>query len=227
MQALLASSWLWITLCVMVADWLAAGFKKKPVRYVTKPAAMLLLIFWFTEISGWRGPLAWFGVGLVFSLLGDILLLRPDRGFLFGLATFLLGHLAYIIGFNALPFRWNPLLLLALAAVGAAAGLIGRHILRGLKRGQSYSRMKKPVLAYMAVIALMVLSALACFFRPGWPPVAAALSSLGALSFLISDSILASDRFVRRRWWAGVTIMVTYHLGQVLIIAGALLAFSK
>ena len=87
--------------------------------------------------------------------------------------------------------------------------------------------MKKPVLAYMAVIALMVLSALACFFRPGWPPVAAALSSLGALSFLISDSILASDRFVRRRWWAGVTIMVTYHLGQVLIIAGALLAFSK
>jgi hypothetical protein len=31
---------------------------------------------------------------------------------------------------------------------------------------------------------------------------------------------------VRQRWWAGVTIMVTYHLGQVMIISGALLALS-
>lgn len=226
MQASFASPWLWITLCVMVADWLATGFKRKPLRHVTKPAALLLLLIWFTETSAWRGPLVWFGLGLVFSLIGDILLLRPERGFLFGLAAFLLGHLAYIVGFNMQPFQWNPLLLLMLAAVGVAATLIGRHILRGLKRGQSYSRMKKPVLAYMTVITLMVLSALACFFRPGWPTAAAALTSLGALSFLSSDSILASDRFVRQRWWAGATIMITYHLGQVLMISGALMALG-
>lgn len=226
MQSLVASPWLWVTLLFMAAEWLAAGFKIKPLRYFTKPAALLLLIGWFTVMGGWRGPLAWFGAGLVFSLLGDLCLLRPERAFIAGLAAFLTGHLCYIAGFNVRPFAWNSLFLLALTGVAAAAVLIGRYILRGLKRGKSYSRLKAPVLAYMTVITLMLLSALACFFRPDWPQAAATAASLGALSFLASDSILASDRFVRKRWWAGATIMVTYHLGQVLIISGALLALS-
>lgn len=225
MQSLLASAWLWVSLLCMFADWLAAGFRKKTARFVTKPAALIFLIVWFSVIGGWRGPLLWFALGLVFSLLGDVFLLRPERAFVFGLAAFLTGHLYYIIGFNARPFTWNNLFLLALTGVSIAAVLVGRYVLRGLKRGQSYSRLKKPVLAYITIIALMLLSALACFLRPAWPLPAAALSSLGALSFLASDSILASDRFVRQRWWAGATIMVTYHLGQVLILSGALLAF--
>lgn len=226
MQSLFASPWLWITLLCMLADWLATGFRKKAVRYGTKPAAMILLIVWFSAVSGWRGPLIWFGLGLVFSLLGDIFLLRPERGFLTGLAAFLTGHLCFIIGFNTRPFHLNGLFLLPLTAAALIGILVGRHILRGLKRGQSYSRMKIPVLAYMTVIGVMLVSALACFFRPAWPLAAAALSALGAVSFMASDSVLASDRFVRRRWWAGVTIMITYHLGQILIIGGALMALG-
>lgn len=226
MQSLYASPWIWITLLCMLADWLATGFRRKAVRYFTKPAALILLIIWFSSASGWRGPLVWFGLGLVFSLLGDIFLLRPERGFIFGLAAFLTGHLCYIIGFNTRPFHLNGLFLLPLAGAVLVGILVGRHILHGLKRGKTYSRMNKPVLAYMTVIGLMLISALACFFRPAWPLTAAAFSALGALSFMASDSILASDRFVRQRWWAGATIMVTYHLGQVLILSGALLALG-
>lgn len=221
---MLSSPWLWLTLTLMAVDWVATGFKVKRLRYFSKPAALAALIVWFSLLGGWRGTLVWFGLGLVFSLLGDIFLLRAERAFLLGLSAFLIGHLCYIVGFNASSFHWNAAFLLAIAAVAVLAFFIGRHILRGLKRGAVYSRMKYPVLAYMTVIALMLLSALACFYRPAWSLPAAALSAAGALSFLASDSILASDRFVRQRWWAAATLMVTYHLGQVLIVAGALLA---
>ncbi len=221
---MLASPWLWLALLLMAVDWVATGLKARRLRLFTKPGALLLLILWFSVQGSWQGRLVWFGLGLVFSLLGDIFLLRPDRAFLLGLVAFLVGHLFYIVGFNSSPFRWNALFLLPLAAVMLIGFLIGRHILRGLRRGVTYSRMKAPILGYMTVISLMLLSALACFYRPGWPFLAAVLSSAGALSFLLSDSILASDRFVRQRWWAGASLMVFYHLGQVLIAGGALLA---
>ncbi len=223
---MLASIWFFLSLPMMAADWIATGLKSKPVRWITKPGVLVLLLLWFTAQGAWHGSLIWFGIGLALSLLGDIFLLRPERAFLAGLAAFLFGHLCYILGFNAYPVNWNALIALPLALVILAAILIGRHILRGLKRGNAYSRLKIPVLTYMATISVMVLSALLCFFRTDWPFQAALLASLGAVSFLTSDSILASDRFVRQRPWAPVALMVTYHLSQALIIGGALLALN-
>jgi uncharacterized membrane protein YhhN len=65
----------------------------------------------------------------------------------------------------------------------------------------------------MLVIGAMVVTA----FGTGRPLVAA-----GALVFMVSDAVLALDRFVRPRSWAPLAVMVTYHLGQGLIVAGAL-----
>ena len=223
-SSLTASPWFWAALLFMAADWIATGFKAKAVRVVTKPAALIALIIWFSVMGHWRGALVWFGLGLIFSLLGDIFLLQPERAFLFGLAAFLIGHLSYIIGFNSSPLVWNGLLLIPVIAVAVIALLVGRHILGGLNRDAANRPMKIPVFGYMAVILLMVLSAAACFFRPSWPIQAATLSTLGAASFLASDSMLASDRFVRPRKWAGLAVMITYHLGQILIATGALLA---
>ena len=44
----------------------------------------------------------------------------------------------------------------------------------------------------------------------------------GATVFAASDSILAVNRFVRPLAWAPVAVMVTYHVGQALIVAGLL-----
>jgi uncharacterized membrane protein YhhN len=68
---------------------------------------------------------------------------------------------------------------------------------------------------YTVVIGAMVIVA----FDTGEPLVA-----VGATVFAASDSILAVDRFVRPRPWAPVAVMVTYHLGQALIVAGLLAA---
>jgi uncharacterized membrane protein YhhN len=68
---------------------------------------------------------------------------------------------------------------------------------------------------YTVVIGAMVIVA----FDTGEPLVA-----VGATIFAASDSILAVDRFVEPRPWAPVAVMVTYHLGQALIVAGLLAA---
>ena len=223
---LTASPWFWITLLIMVTDWVATGLNAKTARYITKPAALIALIIWFSILGSWRGVLVWFGLGLVFSLLGDIFLLKPERAFLLGLAAFLAGHLGYIIGFNSRPVVWNALLLIPIVGVAVIALLVSRHVLGGINRDAANRSMRIPVIGYMTVILLMLLSAAACFFRPAWPVQAATLSTLGAASFLASDSLLASDRFVRPQNWANLTVMITYHLGQILIAAGALMALG-
>ena len=48
------------------------------------------------------------------------------------------------------------------------------------------------------------------------------LIGLGATTFMVSDSVLALAKFVRRRDHSDLAVMVTYHLGQALIVAGVL-----
>jgi uncharacterized membrane protein YhhN len=71
------------------------------------------------------------------------------------------------------------------------------------------------VAVYTVVIGAMVIVA----FDTGEPLVAA-----GASVFAASDSILAVDRFVEPRRWAPVAVIVTYHVGQALLVAGVLSA---
>ena len=70
-----------------------------------------------------------------------------------------------------------------------------------------------PVAVYTVVIGAMVIYA----FTTGVPLIAA-----GATVFAISDSALARDRFVRPWDGAQLLVMVTYHVGQALIVAGVL-----
>lgn len=213
----------YFTLVMAVADWIAVGRRWIRVRYVTKPATLLLLIAWFTQSSGWVNGGLWFGLALVFSLAGDVLLQLPERFFLFGLVAFLTAHLCYLVGFNLDPFplRWE--IILPIAIVLATGIWIARRVLRGLNRSPETAKMKGPVVVYSSAISLMLLSALLCLLRPEWPLTGAILASVGALLFFISDSVLATGRFVQKMRFYDEIVMVTYHLGQVAIIAGALM----
>jgi uncharacterized membrane protein YhhN len=66
-----------------------------------------------------------------------------------------------------------------------------------------------PVSAYIGVLAVMVAAALAT----GEP-----LAAFGAVFFMASDSLIAWNRFVTPMPWAPVTIMVTYHVAQTLLV---------
>ena len=84
-------------------DW-ASTWKGWKIRlYVAKPATLLFLIIWTYQVTHWQAGMLWFGIALVFSLLGDIALMLNPRYFMLGLAAFLFAHLSFLIGFNQQP----------------------------------------------------------------------------------------------------------------------------
>lgn len=217
----------YLTIIVMVADWIAADRKATRVRYGTKPAAMILLIVWFTQAGHWHGVLLWFGIALVLSLVGDIFLLFEDKFFVPGLLAFLAAHIFYLIGFNQTFPAIDAQTLLVMVAVGAIAISVFSFVLKGMNRSKSTRKLKIPVIIYGTVISLMVVSAILNFYRVGWSLPTALLTSLGAAFFFTSDSMIAIRNFVTRFSHDDYLIMLTYHLGQLMITAGVLLQFVK
>lgn len=211
----------WSMLALAIVDWAASWRAWNAIRWLSKPAVLVLLIAWFTQVGNWRGDLIWFGLGLVFSLLGDVLLMLPPRFFLPGVGAFALAHVAYTVGFWQLPLapRWQ--LILPALLIGLVFWLLNRRIDRGLRRHGETS-MRAPVIVYAVLISLMWFSAMSTLFRPAWQPAMALLCSVGAGLFFISDSLLAENRFVSPLPAADLLVMFTYHLGQILMIAGVL-----
>ncbi|MBE3068183.1 MAG: lysoplasmalogenase [Chloroflexi bacterium] len=220
-------------LAAAVADWVAVANGWKKIETIAKPMTMVLL-FGYLALAGGFGaaPLICFGLGIFFSLVGDIFLMISyarfsNRWFLPGLAAFLLAHVAYIIGLNT-PFgELSPLWAIGIGILLAlTAGRILRRILAGvLEKG--LERLVVPVVAYGTVITLMLLSAILTIYRVDWKTSASGLVFLGAILFYFSDIILAWNKFVKPVRNGRVTNMITYHLGQIALISGVLLQFGK
>jgi uncharacterized membrane protein YhhN len=187
-----------------VGDWVAVVRHDDRLEYLCKPLTMALLIGVAATVHVDDPSVRrWFIVALVLSLLGDVFLMVPRDLFVAGLTAFLLAHIAYIIGLwtdgvSALPFA------LGCAAVAIAALVVGGRVLRSVRAGPQ-ADLALPVGAYMVVISLMVASA-AGTEEP--------LALGGAAVFFCSDALIAWDRFVTRRAWHGLAIMVTYHVAQ-------------
>jgi uncharacterized membrane protein YhhN len=189
------------------ADWIAVWRASRAWEYAAKPLALVALVgVALTLVPEDESMRTWFVVALVLSLAGDVFLMLSQNLFVAGLAAFLLGHVAYIAGFGVgEAWPW----VLGVAVVGAA---VGTPVVRALLR-DGHRDLLGPVLAYMAVISVMV----ACAIGDGDPRAIA-----GAALFMYSDSLIAWNRFVRPRRWAPVTIMVTYHLGQAGLVLSLL-----
>jgi uncharacterized membrane protein YhhN len=191
-----------------VANWIAVALKNKPLEYVAKPATMLALIAAALMLDPASDPRRFaFVIALAFSLLGDVFLMLPGDRFVPGVAAFFMAHVAYIVGLR-IGTSSVPTLLLGAAIVAIFAATVGRRILIAVNEADP--KLTTPVSAYIAVISVMVASALATR-----NPVAAA----GALIFMASDTLIAWNRFVKPLAWAPVTIMVTYHLAQALLVS--------
>jgi uncharacterized membrane protein YhhN len=215
----------WLLACVTAAaaDWLAVWHGWRRVSYLTKPAAMVLLLIWFGVIGRFEGILLAFGIGFLFSLLGDIFLMASHSYFVFGLVAFLLAHLCYIVGFNRPQPRLSFMFFLLGLGVLVVWLLIFRRLDGAMRSSNAHSRMRLPVALYSGVIALMLFSALLTLVRPDWPLSAAALAAFGGTSFFASDTLLAFNRFARPIPRARFWVRVSYHLGQLGLAAGALL----
>ena len=216
--------WLPVFCALAALDWLALYYGWRRVNYLSKPAAMLALLLWFGIAGQFRGILLWFGIGFLFSLLGDILLLLSHRYFTTGLAAFLLAHLAYIAAFNH-PLPDISIHVFVLALTLAALGVFVFSLLRqSLESSSLHAKMVLPVGLYSAVLTIMLFSALLTLFRADWDPLPAVFAACGGLLFYCSDTLLGFDRFARPLKHARLWVRITYHLGQLGLGAGALLA---
>ncbi len=150
-------------------------------------------------------------LGLGFGLLGDVLLLDGDvpARFLGGLSSFLGGHLLYIAAFVMVGLLVNAWL--ALPAVVALGCLVASRALLPTLWQRGDRPLAGAVATYMAVLTLAAVLAGAT----GRPLVAA-----GAALFVVSDTILAMDKFVRPVPHAHLWVMTSYLLAQTGIVGG-------
>jgi uncharacterized membrane protein YhhN len=216
-----------IVLAVAMVDWIAVAKGWKKVEYLAKPWTMAALFLVLALVGRFNSlPLIFFGLGILFSLAGDVFLMFSDRWFIPGLVSFLLAHVAYIAGFNIpLPVvspTWA--LVVALVLAFSAARLL-RPIVAGLA-AKGERKLISPVIVYGMVITLMLLSAMLTLFRLEWKATPAALVSVGAMLFFYSDAILAWIKFVAPIKNGRMMNMITYHLGQIALIAGVLIQFA-
>jgi len=157
-----------------------------------KPLATLCVIAWAALGRSDDGRVKrWIVIGLVFSLAGDVALLWPVQGFLAGLVAFLLGHLSYLVALTRrVRFLASP------AAFGAWA-LVAASVLAGLWHGVP-AELRVPVVVYVCALAAMAAQATTVWLArrqaveaARWRTVAA-----GGALFVLSDAILAADKFV-------------------------------
>lgn len=196
------------------------------LEWLAKPAVMLCLFVWLFTTVGLSGATLWFGLGILLSLLGDILLMISlDRFFLYGLITFLLAHVFYVIGFN-IPIpgisAWSVILAILIGWGGAR---VIRRILTSVAASGNV-RMSLPIIVYSVVISLMLLSAMIKLNDLSWNAGASLLVALGAFLFYISDVILAWNKFVSPIQHGRIYNIAVYHLGQITLIAGVIVQYS-
>ncbi|MFN4275298.1 MAG: lysoplasmalogenase [Ferrovibrio sp.] len=180
------------------------------LKAAVKGAVCPLLALALWTVRGGDADARRLSLALLFSAAGDVFL-AVDRVGLFvpGLASFLLAHLVYLWQFVARrprPFHLPPVR--RLVALGILLGIGTMLVLLTPGLG----KLLVPVYAYIAAIAAMALAATAL---PGRP-----LVMLGALSFMISDSLIALDKFVAPIPFVGPAIWITYVAAQAMIVLG-------
>jgi len=179
-----------------------------PGHFVIKAIPVLTLsVLALTKVAGLKGKLLF--AALVLCAGGDIALaLGQGQYFTIGLGLFLVGHIVYIVAFSR-DFKARrsriPIVLVLIAYVIAIAVIMT----------PSLEDMMIPVYVYMVVITLMGIFAALRGPR-------SMLVLYGAISFIISDSILAINRFMTAVPGADYIVMVTYYLAQILIVWGFL-----
>ena len=187
--------------------------------YVLKPLSTLIVIAaaLLSLLQSEWNPIYTIGVlvGLIFSLAGDIALMFEERrgALLAGLGAFLLAHVAYAAMFGTLGgvSWWDVLSTAILAAIAVGVYSLLRPNL---------GAMRYPVLVYIVAISAMVNRATSTVLSPTFSTAQAVMIAVGAVSFYVSDAILALCRFWKP-WRYRRISLAFYYTGQLLIALAA------
>ena len=199
------------------------------LRFIAKPLLMIVLIAFYTQAvaDNWNKVHKLMHAAFFFSWIGDVALMfvfKNENFFLVGLVGFLITHVLYAVAFadvtnkNAerlLPKKFWVMIPLVIYMIGLLALLVP-----GIAGNEKTQPFLVPVLVYSTAIATMVVFAINRFGRVNQTSFKLVLG--GALLFMVSDSIIAINKFLYPFEAAGIFIMVLYIGGQYLIAKGML-----
>ncbi len=182
-------------------------------KWISKPIASGGFLGTAWMAGGWQslyGQCVLLALG--FCWLGDVLLIPVGnrRVFRAGIASFLLGHMAFAVGFvvrGSDPVHGAA----ALGLTALPAAVVVRWLYRRLPPD-----MRVPVVAYIAVISAMVALAAATHIRQS-----ASLLLLGAVLFYLSDLSVARDRFIAPSFCNRLWGLPAYYGAQLLLASTA------
>ncbi len=188
----------------IVASISAKQFGKTKLYIIFKPITILLIIVLpLLDVREEYSTYAYLIMtGLIFSFLGDLFLLFPDKYFNNGLYSFLVAHILYAFAFNQNVNEYSY----GVAAVVVVFVLIVVKLL-----APKLGAMKYPVIFYILVISVMLYSGIN-FDRQFF---AISYVSVGAILFTISDTVLAFNKFYKKFSLAEPIILSTYFIAQL------------
>jgi uncharacterized membrane protein YhhN len=193
-----------------MANWISRWRPNNALETITKPLTTLLIIALAITLKSSHPDARWLVVaGLVFCLVGDVMLMSAVDNFVGGLGSFLIGHVLFGFAVFRRPHGHIALAGLVLIPLAVVVGTFGPAIVKGAR--QRAVALGIAVTAYLVVIASMAV--LVTLTGSPW-------AIIGAAFFVISDTLLGYDLFAKPFASARVAIMVTYHLALVGLTLG-------
>ena len=204
--------WLYLFIICGIVEVLAEGVNNHNLIMVSKPLLMPLLAgyaYYKSRESGVAIAKALLAA-LFFSFLGDVILLSGQ--FILGLIAFLIGHVFYIMlnlrGKPNLRFDFQTLLLM-LPIIGFSGFMLS-------KIAANQSGLLLPITLYSSMLCTLFYTGLLA--RQNRTQQAWAILMAGISLFIISDAMIAINRFVLPFNGAGVAIMASYIIAQLLLV---------
>lgn len=190
-----------------VVDWGAVSRADARLERRARPAVTVVLIGAALALDpSSQAQRAAFLVALALSLARDVLGPAGKRHFPAAVCVSMAAHLAYVVGFQQVGWSWlwatAGIVVVLVATLGWAVRLV-------LAVRETRPPLTVPVVAYIGVLSLMVVAASAT----GQPTAVA-----GAFLFYCSDTLSGWNRFREATPYAPVTIAVSYHLAQILLV---------
>jgi len=210
--------WLFIFVLAIAGYFTGMALQLETAMLISKPLlATSLLGYFLSATNGINSSLKkWIIAALLFSVTGDsLLMLANDQElyFVLGLAAFLIAHIFYILCFHSIRTiegiagKWYVAIIVAIYYF-----LIIHFLLPHL------GALKYPVILYGLVISFMLLIAMHLYELKD--AATAKFLLTGAVLFVVSDSVLAINKFYQPTAWGGWVVMITYVMAQWMLVQG-------
>lgn len=219
----------WISLGVaagFLLDWAAVAFRWERLKPFTKALAMVMVILWTGTMAEGGLPIsaALLIAAQACGLLGDIMLLFPEKAFAAGLSAFLVGHIFYLgllvsRYWHAFGFDWARAgtlgwTLLAIGLWGALLALFYWIFYPVPGKSEVSRELWVGIQAYAWLVSAIAALALVVAWRFNGNLLDRFALPFGALLFLFSDAMLIYNRFLKPFDRAQLWVRITYHLAQ-------------